>query len=344
MKASYPWLISSVLVLFVVVMAGFGILEVDGTSTAPAPLDLAPVEPGADDSGPLTALPLSLNQDPQRVALGEKLFHEGRLSSDGMVSCAHCHRLDSAGVDRLPRSRGVQGQEGGINAPTVFNSGFNFRQFWDGRAQTLEDQVDGPLQHPLEMAGSWPQALAMLKADASYRTAFAAIYPDGITAANVKNAIATFERSLITPNARFDQYLRGNPTALNEQELAGYRLFKQIGCTSCHQGMNIGGNMYQKLGIMEDYFAGRGDLSPADMGRFNTTRLEEDRHFFRVPSLRNVALTPPYLHDASAPKLEDAISVMARYQLGQTLSDADTASIAAFLRTLTGEYLGKPLQ
>jgi cytochrome c peroxidase len=226
----------------------------------------------------------------------------------------------------------------------VFNSGFNFRQFWDGRAETLEDQVNGPLQHPLEMAGTWPKAVAMLSEDKAYRTEFAAAYPDGISPGNVRDAIATFERSLFTPNARFDLFLRGDQTALNDIELAGYRLFKQIGCTSCHQGMNIGGNMYQKLGIMEDYFAARGNPQPADLGRFNITKLEEDRYFFKVPSLRNVAVTAPYLHDASSATLEETIGIMARYQLGKTLGAPDISKIAAFLRTLTGEYRGKPLQ
>jgi cytochrome c peroxidase len=161
---------------------------------------------------------------------------------------------------------------------------------------------------------------------------------------NVKDAIATFERSLITPNSRFDRFLRGDQTALNAEEQAGYELFKQIGCTSCHQGLNIGGNMYQKLGIMEDYFAVRGHITEVDLGRFNITKLEQDRYFFKVPSLRNVAVTPPYLHDGSAATLEDAVQVMARYQLGKKLKVAEVAKIVAFLRTLTGEYSGKPLK
>ena len=297
---------------------------------------------GAAD--PIAPLPQTLALDNRKVELGRRLFNDARLSGDGSVSCATCHSLATGGVDRLARSRGIGGKEGGINAPTVFNSGFNFRQFWDGRAETLEDQIDGPLQHPLEMAGTWPRAIAVLAADQLYRAEFSVIYRDGISPLNVKDAIATFERSLITPNSRLDQYLRGNQSALNEEELAGYRLFKQIGCTSCHQGLNIGGNMYQKLGIMDDYFAVRGNLTEADLGRFNITKLEEDRHFFRVPSLRNVAVTPPYLHDASARTLEDAVAIMARYQLGKELEKAEVVRIVAFLRTLTGEYMGRPLE
>ncbi|MFH0934422.1 MAG: cytochrome c peroxidase [Pseudomonadota bacterium] len=289
-------------------------------------------------------LPQALALDGRKVKLGERLFRDRRLSSDGSVSCSSCHDLDIGGVDRLPRSRGIGGREGGINAPTVFNSGFNFRQFWNGRAATLEDQIDGPLQNPIEMGNTWPQALATIAADAQYRGAFNAIYPDGIQSNNVKDAIATFERSLITPNSRFDRFLRGDQNAMSPRELAGYALFRRIGCTSCHQGINIGGNMYQKLGIMEDYFAVRGNLTEADLGRFIITQREEDRYYFKVPSLRNVAMTPPYLHDSSAETLEDVVQVMARFQLGRKLEARDVNSIVAFLRTLTGEYSGKPLQ
>jgi cytochrome c peroxidase len=247
-------------------------------------------------------------------------------------------------VDRLPRSRGIGGKEGTINAPTVFNSRYDFRQFWDGRAETLEDQVDGPLQNPIEMGGTWPKAVAMLADDSTFSGEFAAIYPDGIQPGNIRDAIATFERSLVTPNSRFDRFLRGDRAALNENERDGYRLFKRIGCISCHQGMNIGGNSYQKLGIMENYFEARGHINASDFGRFNVTRREEDRFFFKVPSLRNVALTAPYLHDGSAKTLNDAVRIMARYQLGVRLEEAEEAAIVAFLRTLTGEYQGKLLQ
>jgi cytochrome c peroxidase len=293
---------------------------------------------------PIVPLPLNVSLDARKVELGEQLFNDPRLSGDGSISCAHCHNLATGGVDRLVHSRGIGGAEGGINAPTVFNSGFSFRQFWDGRAESLDDQIDGPLQHPAEMASTWPKAVTVLSQDAKYRSEFSAIYPDGIQPRNVKDAIADFERSLVTPNSRFDRFLRGDRTAMNEEELAGYRLFKQIGCISCHQGVNIGGNMYQRLGIMEDYFAARGNIDAADLGRFNVTKRELDRYLFKVPSLRNVAVTPPYLHDGSARTLEDAVKIMARYQLGEELDAGDVYKIVAFLRTLTGEYLGKPLQ
>jgi cytochrome c peroxidase len=341
MKARYPWIAGASLIAL---LAGISLFQNDWRQVPPR--TLAALTPELDNSSfePLSPLPVTLHLDARKVALGDSLFHEARLSKDGTVACATCHSLKTGGVDRLPRSRGLNGQLGGINAPTVFNSGFNYRQFWDGRARTLEDQVDGPLQHPLEMAGTWPQALSTLAGDPHFRAEFAALYRDGITPVNVKDAIATFERSLFTPNSRFDLFLRGNTSALSEFEQSGYRLFKQIGCTSCHQGMNIGGNMMQKLGIIENYFAGRSDLTEADQGRFNITHLEEDRYVFRVPSLRNVAITPPYLHDASAATLEEAIRIMARYQLGLNLGAADIARIAAFLGTLTGEYKGALLQ
>lgn len=293
---------------------------------------------------PITPLPLSVQLDAKKVALGRRLFHEPKLSADGSISCSSCHDLARGGVDRQARSRGIGGREGSINAPTVFNSGFNFRQFWDGRAEGLEDQVDGPLQHPAEMGATWTQALAFLNADAAYRKEFAELFRDGVSASNVRDAIATFERSLVTPNSRFDRFLRGDAAALSETERAGYRLFKQIGCTSCHQGANIGGNSYQRLGVMEDYFAVRGKITGADLGRFNITQREEDRYYFKVPSLRNVALTAPYLHDGSAQTLQDVVAIMARYQLALKLEAADIERIAAFLRSLTGEYQGRTLE
>jgi cytochrome c peroxidase len=341
MKRRHQWLVS--VVLGAATLAALGLAYFDWHGLRENPLAINAATHAVESAGPITPLPLGVALDLHKVALGDRLFHEGRLSSDGMVSCAHCHNLATGGVDRRPRALGVGGQEGEVNTPTVFNSGLNFRQFWDGRAPTLEDQVNGPLHNPLEMDNSWPKALAVLSGDASYKAEFARIYQDGINARNVRDAIATFERSLITPNARFDLFLKGNQAALTEAEQAGYRLFKQIGCTSCHQGAAIGGNMYQKLGIMEDYFAQRPSRA-ADLGRFNQTKNEEDRHFFKVPSLRNVAVTAPYLHDASAATLTDAVQVMARYQLGKNLDAQEIASIVAFLHTLTGEYLGRPLQ
>jgi cytochrome c peroxidase len=216
------------------------------------------------------------------------------------------------GTDRLVRSLGSHGAEGSINAPTVFNVGLNFRQFWDGRAATLEDQVDGPIHNAAEMGSSWPAIIATLSQDRALVDTFQRVYPNGVQSNNIKDALATFERSLLTPNCRFDQFLRGDTSALTAREKEGYRLFKSYGCASCHQGVGMGGNMFARLGVMNDYFTDRGTpLTKADMGRFNVTGRESDRHRFKVPGLRNVALTAPYFHDGSARTLEKAIEIMA---------------------------------
>lgn len=290
---------------------------------------------------PILPIPLVSNLDHRKVALGRKLFFDTRLSANNTISCAHCHDLSRGGMDGLPRSVGINGAIGDINAPTVFNSAFNFRQFWDGRAATLEEQLDGPVQNPKEMGSSWPDVIVRLQKDAALRRDFAALYPDGITSGNVKNAIATFERSLSTPNSKFDRFLRGEKNSLDGDEYAGYMLFKKLGCIACHQGVNVGGNLYEKLGLIENYFGHRGHIQTVDYGRYNLTHKEADRYEFRVPSLRNVALTAPYFHDASAKTLEEAVAIMARYQLGVTLQRDETAKIVKFLNTLTGEYSGE---
>lgn len=246
-------------------------------------------------------------------------------------------------MDRRPHSIGIGGQEGTANAPTVFNSSANFRQFWDGRADTLEQQIDGPLLSPAEMGAKWEDVLAKLTETPAYLAAFKALYPDGVRRENVKDAIAEFERTLVTPNSRFDRYLRGDPGVLTEDEQAGYAKFKRYGCVSCHQGVNVGANMFQRMGVIQDYFADRGHVTSADYGRFNATGLEADRFVFKVPSLRNVAVTAPYFHDGSAGTLEDAVAAMAKYQLGRPLPPGDLADIVKFLRTLTGEFEGRAL-
>ena len=286
----------------------------------------------------ITPLPESIPLNASKVALGNRLFHDPRLSSDNSTACASCHALDKGGVDGRRRSLGIGGQTGDINAPTVFNSGFNFKQFWNGRANSLEDQIEGPLKHPKEMGSSWAEVLGKIKNDATYRVAFAAIYPDKIQSNNIKDAIVTFERSLITPNSRFDKYLKGNHGAITADELNGYRLFKSYGCIACHQGVNIGGNMFQTFGVMGDYFQDRGNITQADLGRYNVTKLEEDKYVFKVPSLRNVALTAPYFHDGTAVTLEQAVIIMGKYQLGVAIPSSDVALIVKFLKTLTGEY------
>jgi|HubBroStandDraft_6_1064221.scaffolds.fasta_scaffold19127_2 cytochrome c peroxidase len=286
--------------------------------------------------------PLS-NLDPRKVELGRKLFHDPRLSHDNQLSCAHCHDLHTGGTDHRARSIGINGAVGVINAPTVLNSGFNFSQFWDGRAGTLEKQIDGPLQSNIEMGSTWPEVIDKLKLSDEYVRDFHQIYGDEIQSDHVRDSIAEFERSLSTPNSRFDRYLRHEAGALTSQEEEGYKLFKSFGCASCHQGVNIGGNMYQKLGVMAPYFTDRGHITKADLGRFNVTGDPRDMYMFKVPSLRNVELTRPYFHDGSAATLADAVRMMAKYQLGRHLTDQEVESIVEFLKTLTGELNGQPL-
>ncbi len=278
-----------------------------------------------------------------KVALGDKLFHEPQLSHTNTISCASCHNLTTGGVDRLVRSVGVNGVVSSANTPTVFNSGFNFRQDWNGQFDSLEAHVNGAIQKTETMASSWDEIIGKLKRSPFYAKAFSKIYEDGITSDNVADAIATFERSLTTPNSRFDKFLRGDVNAITAEEKEGYRRFKTYGCVSCHQGVNVGGNLFQKFGIMGDYFSDRGNITEADFGRFNVTGKAEDRYVFKVPTLRNITLTAPYFHDGSAETLEQAIAIMAKYQLGRELSKETIDFIIKFLTTLTGEYQGKPL-
>lgn len=286
---------------------------------------------------PIKPIPQPPLQNPQRVALGRSLFYDARLSANGTVSCSSCHDLRKGGADDRPHSIGFSGKSIGINTPTVLNAALNIKQFWNGRAETLEAQIDIVIQNPAEMGSTWPAVVAKVSADLSYRRAFANAYTNGVTKENIRDAIASFERSLLTPDAPFDRYLRGDTDALTNVEKVGYLKFKQYGCMSCHQGVNVGGNMFQKFGVMSDYFAGRSKLTAADLGRYAITQRPEDKHVFKVPGLRNVALTAPYFHDASANTLEEAVDIMFEYQLGRTASAQDKQAIVEFLGTLTGK-------
>lgn len=287
----------------------------------------------------------SVPVDMRKVILGNLLFHDVRLSADNTVSCSSCHGLNTGGVDNKSFSEGVGGQLGGVNAPTVYNALYNFVQFWDGRAVTLADQAAGPPLNPVEMAcRSFDEICDKLKADAAFSKAFTEVYPDGINEANITNAIQEFERTLLTPNSRFDKYLKGDMAALTAEELDGYDLFKKYNCATCHVGENMGGQSYELMGIKQDYFADRGtELTVEDNGRFKETKNERDRHRFKVPGLRNVALTAPYFHDATQATLEDAVKAMGKYEVGVDLSQQEVKQIVAFLQTLTGEYQGKLL-
>ena len=297
---------------------------------------------GARANEPVRPIDLSLDYDPAKAALGFALFHDPRLSVDNTVSCASCHQLENAGVDNHQYSHGVDDQLGGVNAPTVYNAVYNFVQFWDGRAQTLAAQAAGPPLNPVEMASeSFDQIIAKLQADKDFARAFVKVYPDGITEANITDAIEQFERTLITPDSAFDKWLRGDDSAITAQELEGYELFKKYDCATCHAGPNLGGLSYELMGLRRHYFAERGlELTHEDNGRFKETGLERDRHRFKVPGLRNVEHTWPYYHDGTRETLKEAVRDMGLYQSGVELTEAEVAAITAFLNTLTGEYNG----
>jgi len=284
------------------------------------------------------SVPELADVDPQKVRLGEMLFYDPRLSKDNSISCASCHNLSNGGVDGRTKPIGIDGQEGSVNTPTVFNSTYNFTQFWNGRAESLEEQASGPVHNPSEMGSNWDEVVAKLNRDPFMTNAFKATYNAEISAENIVDAIATFERTLVTVNAPFDQYLKGDMTAITPQAANGYALFVSYGCAACHQGVNVGGNMYQTMGAMEDYFKDRGDIKDSDMGRYQITGREQDRFVFKVPSLRVAALTAPYFHDGSAKTLNDAVRNMAKYQLGREIAENDIDDIVAFLESLVGEY------
>lgn len=303
----------------------------------------AAISPPPATGDAITPIPDSIALDPRKIALGDRLFHDTRFSRDNSLSCASCHVLEKGGGDGRPRSIGINGQEVAMNAPSVFNSGYNVRQFWDGRAATLEDQIEGPVHNQKELGSDWTQIIGKLAADPQLVTEFKAVYPEGIRPENIKDAIATFERALVTPNSRFDRHLKGNRDALSADEIRGYQLFKSYGCVSCHQGVNVGGNIFAKLGVMRDYFKERGGNAPANLGRYNVTGQEEHKHVFKVPSLRNVAVTGPYFHDGSVKTLEEAVLLMGRHQLDVAIPQQDIVLIVNFLHTLTGQHRGKPL-
>ena len=293
---------------------------------------------------PVQPLPLKVDLDTKKVALGHKLFHDTLLSGDNTLSCASCHNLTKGGTDQAKVATGIRGQQGPINSPTVYNAMYNIAQFWDGRAKDLQEQAAGPVANPMEMGAQWDNVVEKLKQVPDYQIAFADLYAEqGLTKATVTDAIASFEQSLVTSNSRFDQYLRGNNEILTATEKTGYDLFKD-NCASCHVGPALGGLSFEKMGVKQDYFKLRGgQLTEADNGRFNVTKQEKDRHFFKVPVLRNIELTYPYFHDGSVDNLSDAVRVMAKVQQDRNFTQEEIDKIVDFLKTLTGEYKGKPI-
>ena len=266
------------------------------------------------------------------------------LSGDNTLSCASCHSLAKGGTDQLPVATGIRGQQGPINSPTVYNAMYNLAQFWDGRAKDLQSQAEGPVANPGEMGAVWDKVIEKLKQVPEYQNAFSELYlSEGITKTTVTNAIAVFEKSLLTPNSRFDQYLRGNDNSLSLSEKEGYLLFKQ-NCTSCHFGPTLGGLSFEKMGVENNYFSMRnGEITGVDAGRFNVTKKELDRHVFKVPVLRNVEVTYPYFHDGSVNSLSETVRIMGEVQVGKKFSSEQISQIVDFLKTLTGEYQGLSL-
>ena len=273
---------------------------------------------------PISAVPTPAPRNPLRVGLGETLFHDPRLSGDGRRSCASCHDLGTNGASGRKRDLAPNGDEIALNTNTVFNATLSFRQGWAGQERTLEDQARVSLSGPDTMATTPEAAASRLGADPEMARRFRAAYGGNPDANDVLDALASFERTLVTPGSRFDRWLQGDAAALSPEELQGYRLFKTIGCISCHQGVNVGGNLFEVHGI------------------FQPVGTPEPR-MLRVPSLRNVATTPPYFHDGSAPTLEQAVHTMADAQLGRNLPAPQVNAIVAFLRSLTGEFRGRPV-
>jgi cytochrome c peroxidase len=277
---------------------------------------------------PITPLN-TVQVDPRKVELGKALFSDTILSIDNTVSCATCHDLANGGDDGMKFAFGVKGQEGDINSPTVYNAVFNFRQFWNGRAKDLADQATGPIENPIEMGNNFDNLIKTLK-KTPYKEKFREIYPDGITKQNIADAIAEFEKTLITLNSPFDRYLLGDENAISEDTKDGYKLFKDKGCIACHHGVNVGGNLYNKFGVMQSVDSKR-------LGRYEVTGKEQDKYYFKVPSLRNIDKTAPYFHDGRYDNLKDVVKFMSRYQLGRKLSEKEIDHIVLFLKSLSGE-------
>lgn len=294
-------------------------------------------------------IPDNFPHDAAKAVLGEALYHDTRLSADGTISCATCHGIGTAGVDNKQYSEGIDGQFGGVNAPTSYNSCFNFVQFWDGRAATLADQAADPPLNPVEMGcKSFDEIVERISQDKDFTARFLEVYPEGLSEATITDAIAEYEKTLITPNSAFDRYLKGEQNAMTAEQIEGYKLFKEYSCATCHAGENMGGLTYELMGQRANYFADReltqkSGLTDGDNGRWAQTQVERDRYRFKTPTLRNVALTWPYYHDGSVQTLGEATSMMAKYQVGREMPQADVKKVEAFLEALTGEYQGKLL-
>jgi len=296
------------------------ILSMGTATAAPRQEPIQPIE-----------TPAGLN--PAKVELGKQLFFDPRLSMSGIISCNSCHNLSLGGTDNLKTSIGHKWQAGPVNSPTVFNSSLSIAQFWDGRAANLKEQAAGPIKAPVEMAMPHTLATELIATIPGYVSQIEKIYgKKTVSIDQITDAIAEFEKTLVTPNSRFDQWLKGDDKALSPTELAGYELFKNSGCIGCHNGSAVGGTSFQKMGLIADYKSS----SPAQ-GRAGVTGKDAERFMFKVPTLRNVELTYPYFHDGEAESLEKAVDIMGRLQLGRQYTPEEISRITAFLKTLTGD-------
>jgi len=284
----------------------------------------------------ISPIPTYINFDKKKASLGKALFFDPILSRDKTISCATCHILEDGGDDNLPVSIGINGQKGDVNAPTVLNAVYNFRQFWDGRAKDLKEQAAQPIENPKEMGFNFKDLIKRLK-NSYYNKMFKKIYKDGVTKNNILDAIAEYEKTLITPNSPFDRYLRGDKDALTKKQKEGYELFKTKGCITCHHGVNIGGNMFNRFGVFQD-------PKTSNLGRYNVTKKESDKYFFKVPTLRNIEKTAPYFHDGRTYSLKEAVLLMAEYQLGRKITVDEIEKIVSFLKSLTGQLLKVDLE
>ena len=294
---------------------------------------------------PLPETPVASGDEARsaRIALGRMLFYDARLSRSQTISCNTCHELSKFGVDGQSTSAGYRGQHGTRNSPTVFHASMHFVQFWDGRAPDVEAQAGGPLLNPVEMAMPSEKAVvAVLKSMPEYAVAFRRAYPgesNPVTFSHAAEAIGLFERGLLTP-ARWDKFLKGDETTLTSEEKAGFNQFTASGCDGCHSGTLVGGSTFRKLGVAKEY------PDTSDSGRYGVTGKENDRMLFKVPSLRNVAMTGPFFHSGKVSTLEDAVKQMGEYQTGKPLTEGETTAIVTWLKSLTGEidesYIRKP--
>ena len=314
-----------------------------GLSKAEKSLIAGWIEEKRGHSEPIWPIDRSVDYDEAKAELGERMFNDTRLSLDGTISCATCHVLENGGADHADErvSEGIYGLKGGVNAPTVYNAEYNIRQFWNGRAADLVEQAAGPATNPVEMGDqSLEDVVARLSKDKSLVAEFEHLYPaEGLTGQTLCHAIAEFERTLITPDSRFDLYLEGDQTVLSEQEKKGYEAFKKNSCAACHFGAAVGGRSFEYVDVYGDYFADRTpdiEYNADDEGLKGFSMKDEDLHRYKVPVLRNVALTAPYFHDGSFQTLDEAVKAMGRYELGKSLSDKEVGLIVSFLNTLTG--------